>query len=169
MRGAAQHMLSELYLALGIQLESENKLNEAQSAFQKAVEYANDVIDGGIYFLVDSRFGTRKNEEFVSINIHKNGVDDPTQIVDTLQMKTNHYWDLFQEGNVNYQEGNPECIWAAQIDYDAYKAEDGKSKLNYSRTYGPVFRDGAPAHITGTLEDVGGTWDCSGNTYHVYT
>ena len=155
-RGAAQHMLSELYLALGIQLESENKLNEAQSAFQKAVEYANDVIDGGIYFLVDSRFGTRKNEEFVSINIHKNGVDDPTQIVDTLQMKTNHYWDLFQEGNVNYQEGNPECIWAAQIDYDAYKAEDGKSKLNYSRTYGPVFRDGAPAHITGTLEDVGG-------------
>lgn len=155
-RGAAQHVLSELYLALGIELQAESKTSEAQKAFEQSVNNADKVIDGGIYSLVDSRFGTRKNEEFVSINIHKNGVDDPTQIVDTLQMKTNHYWDLFQEGNVNYQEGNPECIWAAQIDYDAYKAEDGKSKLNYSRTYGPVFRDGAAQHLTGTLEDVGG-------------
>src|SRR5690606_26169598 len=40
--------------------------------------------------------------------------------------------------------------------YAAYRAEDGKSKLPYSRTYGPVFRDGAQAHLTGTLEDVGG-------------
>ena len=67
-------------------------------------------------------------------------------------MKTNH-WDLFQEGNVNYQEGNPECIWQSNIMMHTKRRR--KSKLNYSRTYGPVFRDGAPAHITGTLEDVG--------------
>jgi len=155
-RGAAQHVLSELYLALGIELQAESKTSEAQKAFEQSVNNADKVIDGGIYSLVDSRFGTRKNEEFVSIDIYKNGVFDPAQLVDTLQMKANYYWDLFQEGNVNYQEGNPECIWAAQIDYDAYKAEDGKSKLNYSRTYGPVFRDGAAQHLTGTLEDVGG-------------
>ncbi|HYH56149.1 MAG TPA: RagB/SusD family nutrient uptake outer membrane protein, partial [Anseongella sp.] len=49
-----------------------------------------------------------------------------------------------------------ECIWALQVDYAAYRAEDGRSKLPYSRTYGPVFRDGAKDHLTGTLEDVGG-------------
>jgi hypothetical protein len=43
-----------------------------------------------------------------------------------------------------------------QIDYAAYKAEDKRSKLPYSRTYGAVFRDGVKNHITGTLEDVGG-------------
>jgi len=80
-----------------------------------------------------SRFGSRQDEE-----------------------QGNVYWDLFQENNVNYQDGNTECIWALQIDYASYRAEDGKSKLPYSRTYGPVFRDGAPAHLTGTLEDVGG-------------
>jgi len=57
---------------------------------------------------------------------------------------------------VNYQDGNSECIWAMQIDYAAYKAEDGNSKLPYSRTYGPVFRDVAKTWLTGTLEDVGG-------------
>ena len=46
-----------------------------------------------------------------------------------LPVKGNVYWDLFQEGNQNYQEGNKEAIWVAQIDYDAYKAEDGQSKL----------------------------------------
>jgi hypothetical protein len=155
-RGAAQHILSELYLALGIQLEAENKANEAKVAYEESVNYASEVINGGIYSLAKSRFGVRKNDDFAVINIYKSGVDNPTQIVDTLKLKTNHYWDLFQEGNVNYQDGNPECIWAAQIDYNAYKAEDGKSKLNYSRTYGPVFRDGASQHLTGTLEDVGG-------------
>ena len=72
------------------------------------------------------------------------------------ETKGNVYWDLFQENNVNYQDGNRECIWAIQIDYAAYRAEDPRSKLPYSRTYGPVFRNGAPAHLGGTLEDVGG-------------
>ncbi|MES1249537.1 MAG: RagB/SusD family nutrient uptake outer membrane protein, partial [Chitinophaga rupis] len=63
---------------------------------------------------------------------------------------------LVQENNVNYQDGNKECIWAIQIDYAAYRAEDPRSKLPYSRTYGPVFRNGAPAHLQGTGVDVGG-------------
>lgn len=71
-------------------------------------------------------------------------------------MKGNAYWDLFQENNVNYQDGNRECIWALQIDYSAYRAEDTRSKLPYSRTYSPVFRDGAKDHLTGSAEDVGG-------------
>ncbi|WP_343699918.1 RagB/SusD family nutrient uptake outer membrane protein [Chitinophaga sp.] len=132
-RGAAQHNLCELYLALGTQLAAENKTAEANAAFVKSIEFGNKVIDGGTYSLMKNRFGSRATEA-----------------------QGNVYWDLFQERNVNYQDGNKECIWALQIDYAAYRAEDGKSKLPYSRTYSPVFRDGAKDHLTGTAEDVGG-------------
>jgi hypothetical protein len=132
-RGAAQHNLCELYLALGTQLAADGNASGAQAAFAKSITYGNKVIDGGTYSLMKDRFGARKTET-----------------------KGNVYWDLFQENNVNYQDGNRECIWAIQIDYAAYRAEDPRSKLPYSRTYGPVFRNGAPAHLGGTLEDVGG-------------
>jgi len=132
-KGAAQHNLCELYLALGTQLAADGNAAGAQSAFTQSIAYGNKVIDGGTYALMKTRFGARKTE-----------------------VKGNVYWDLFQENNVNYQDGNKECIWAIQIDYAAYRAEDGRSKLPYSRIYGPVFRNGAPAHLGGTLEDVGG-------------
>lgn len=132
-KGAAQHYLAELYLAMGTQLIADGKAAEGQAAFAQSIAYANKVIDGGNYNLMTSRFGSRSTEA-----------------------QGNVYWDLFQERNVNYQDGNRECIWALQVDYAAYRAEDGRSKLPYSRTYGPVFRDGAKDHLTGTLEDVGG-------------
>jgi hypothetical protein len=154
-KGAAQHNLCELYLALGTELEQNGNSGDAQAAYNSSVNYANSVIDCGTYSLINSRFGTRASETSFAINIYENG-STSNPVVDTLRLTPNYYWDLFQEGNVNYQDGNTECIWAAQIDYAAYKAEDGKSKLPYSRTYGPVFRDIAGAHTTGTLEDVGG-------------
>ena len=132
-KGACQHNLSELYLAMGTQLVADSKASEATAAFAKSITFANKVIDGGTYSLMQTRFGSRKTEA-----------------------QGNVYWDLFQENNVNYQDGNKECIWGLQVDYAAYKAEDKRSKLPYSRTYGPVFRNGAPTHLTGTLEDVGG-------------
>ncbi|MBX3257656.1 MAG: RagB/SusD family nutrient uptake outer membrane protein [Chitinophagaceae bacterium] len=132
-RGAAQHNLCELYLALGIQLQADGDGSGASAAFTQSIAYGNKVIDGGVYSLMSSRYGARKAEP-----------------------QGNVYWDLFQENNVNYQDGNLECIWAIQIDYAAYRAEDPRSKLPYSRTYGPVFRDGSPGNITGTGADVGG-------------
>ena len=132
-KGACQHNLCELYLAMGTQLVADGKAAEGAAAFAKSITYGNKVIDGGTYSLMISRYGARKTET-----------------------KGNVYWDLFQENNVNYQDGNKECIWAMQIDYAAYKAEDKRSKLPYSRTYGPVFRNGSPANLGGTLEDVGG-------------
>lgn len=132
-KGAVQHNLTELYLAMGTQLVADGKASEATAAFAKSITFANKVIDGGTYSLMKTRFGARKAE-----------------------VQGNVYWDLFQENNVNYQDGNKECIWGLQVDYAAYKAEDKRSKLPYSRTYGPVFRNGAPTHLTGTLEDVGG-------------
>ncbi|HVW60286.1 MAG TPA: RagB/SusD family nutrient uptake outer membrane protein [Puia sp.] len=132
-RGAAQHNLCELYLALGTQLAAEGNSSAAQAAFTQSIAYGSKVIDGGTYSLMKTRYGARKTEA-----------------------QGNVYWDLFQENNVNYQDGNKECIWAIQIDYAAYRAEDPRSKLPYSRTYGPVFRNGAPAHLQGTGVDVGG-------------
>ncbi len=152
-RGAAQHNLAELYLALGIQLESEGNSSGAQAAYTQSISYANKVIDGGTYSLIKDRFGKRKSLTAIGVPVYKDG---GTTAVDTVKQTTNYYWDLFQEGNVNYQDGNTECIWAIQIDYAAYKAEDGKSKLPYSRTFGPVFRDVAKTWFTGTMEDVGG-------------
>jgi len=153
-KGVAQHNLAELYLALGTQLASEGNSSGAQSAFTKSISYASQVIDGGTYSLIKARYGTRKNVSKIVFNVYKDGsISAP---VDTIQQTANYYWDMFQEGNVNYQDGNTECIWALQIDYAAYKAEDTKSKLPYSRTYGPVFRDVAKTWFTGTLEDVGG-------------
>ena len=132
-KGAAQHNLCELYLAMGTQLVADGNATAGQAAFTQSIAYGNKVIDGGTYALMKTRYGARKTEA-----------------------QGNVYWDLFQENNVNYQDGNKECIWAIQIDYAAYRAEDPRSKLPYSRIYGPVFRNGAPAHLGGTLEDVGG-------------
>jgi hypothetical protein len=153
-KGAAQHNLCELYLAMGTQLASDGKATEAQTAFTQSIAFGSKVIDGGTYKLMNARFGTRKSTTSIGINVYQGGTI--TLPFDTVKQITNCYWDLFQEGNVNYQDGNTECIWAMQIDYAAYKAEDKRSKLPYSRTYGPVFRNGAPAHLTGTLEDAGG-------------
>jgi hypothetical protein len=73
-----------------------------------------------------------------------------------VTFEANVYWDLFQVSNQDYQLGNREAIWVAWIDYEAFKEEDGKSTLQYSRLYGPVYRDPLSAHLNGTLEDVGG-------------
>lgn len=158
-QGAVLHNLCELYLAIGIQMKEEGKESEAQNAFTTSISYGDQVIDKGNYSLMTSRFGTRKSEESFSIDVHKNG-NFTSEVVDTINFETNHYWDLFQEGNVNYQDGNKECIWAIQIDYDAYKAEDNKSKLGYTRAFCPILRDVAPEWFTGMLEDLGGRGVC---------
>ncbi|WP_316837237.1 RagB/SusD family nutrient uptake outer membrane protein [Pedobacter nutrimenti] len=132
-KGVVQHNLCELYLAMGTQMAADGNSSGATLAFANSIAYGNKVINGGTYTLMKNRFGARKTET-----------------------QGNVYWDLFQENNVNYQDGNTECIWALQIDYAAYKAEDGRSKLPYSRIYGPVFRNGSPANLGGALEDVGG-------------
>jgi hypothetical protein len=154
-RGAAQHNLCELYLAKGIQQEVEGDVSGAQASYAKSISYADLVIDGGIYALMTDRFGARKNEQTISLDIRPNGIITATP-EDTVTLVTNHYWDLFQEGNVNYQDGNRECIWAFQFDYAAYRAKDGQSRLPYSQAYSPVLRDGTNGHLAGMLADIGG-------------
>ena len=157
-RGAAQHNLCQLYLDKGVALEEAGKGGEAPAAYQKAIAYGNDVIDGQVYSLMTERFGSRADEDPVYYYATAEDMQTPEHLYSAAgyPIEGNVYWDLFQEGNQNYQEGNKEAIWVAQIDYDAYKAEDGQSKLQYSRSFGPVYRDPMSAHLNSTLEDVGG-------------
>lgn len=113
------------------------------------------MIDGGTYSLMTERFGKRANEATFKIDIHESG-NSARAVVDTLLFYPNHFWDLFQDGNINYQDGNKESIWTLQIDWDAYQAEDKQSYLKYTRAYGHSFRDCIPDVITGMLEDIGG-------------
>lgn len=157
-KGAAQHNLCQLYIDKGVALEEEGNFADAKNAYGKAIAYGNDVIDGSVYSLMIERFGSRmsENPEFYYTS---NAVEqDPEHSYSSagVNIEGNVYWDLFQEGNQNYQEGNKEAIWVAQIDYTAYKTEDGQSKLQYSRVFGPVYRDPMSAHLAGMLEDVGG-------------
>ena len=72
------------------------------------------------------RFGSRADEDPVYYYATEESMQTPEHLYSAAgyPVEGNLYWDLFQEGNQNYQEGNKEAIWVAQIDYDAYKAED---------------------------------------------
>lgn len=122
-KGAAQHYLSEFYLGLGIE-------NNDDAAYDKAIEYASDVIDGGTYSLMTSRFGSRASE-----------------------VGKNVYWDLFRLNNINYADGNTESVWTHQFDFGAF-AEGNGARLRYPRFFMPVWR--AIPGVQGELEDVGG-------------
>lgn len=78
-QGAAWHTLSECYLS--------------QSKFQLAVDAASEVIDGGDYALMTSRFGST-NDVFGSGDV---------------------FLDLFAFGNQNLPE-NREALWVIQIE-----------------------------------------------------
>ncbi|MDR1603114.1 MAG: RagB/SusD family nutrient uptake outer membrane protein [Tannerella sp.] len=157
-RGAAQHNLVQLYIDRGVALTEEGNSGESKAAYDKAIAYAGQLIDGGTYSLMTERFGSRKNENpdfYYTQNVAEQ-TPDRLYSAAGYPLEGNVYWDLFQEGNQNYQEGNREAIWCAQTDYAAYRKEDGQSKLQYSRVFGPVFRDPLASHAGGTMEDVGG-------------
>lgn len=156
-KGAAQHNLCQLYIDKGIALEEEGNAADAPAAYAKAILYGNDVIDGSVYHLMTERFGTRKNEnpDYYYANTEAMQTPDHLYSAAGYPLEGNVYWDLFQEGNQDYQAGNREAIWVAQIDYEAYKKEDKKSFLPYTRVFGPATRDVASAHISGMLEDLG--------------
>ncbi|MCD8041648.1 MAG: RagB/SusD family nutrient uptake outer membrane protein [Tannerellaceae bacterium] len=157
-RGVVQHNLCQLYLNKGITLEEEGKSADAQTAYQQAVSYGDVLINGSIYSLMTERFGSRKDEnpDYYYANSESNQVPERLYSAAGYPLEGNVYWDLFQEGNQDYQLGNKEAIWVIQVDYTAYKTEDGGSRLGYSRNYGPIFRDPMSAHLNGQLEDVGG-------------
>ena len=159
-KAAAQHNLCQLYMDKGVLLEAEG--GDAATAYNKAISYANDVIDSGTYSLMTERFGSRKDEnpEFYYASSVADQTPDHTYTSAGYPIEGNLYWDLFQIGNQDNQDGNKEAIWCAQSDYEVYKSDGNKACLDYPGIYGPVFRDQGAAHITGDREDVGGFGMC---------
>lgn len=162
-KGAAIHTLCQLYLDKGIALEEEGNAGEAKSAYAKSVEYGDKLINGSTYRLMTERFGTRLGEHGPTLYFASSeAAKTPETLYSAagVDLEANVYWDLFQPGNQDYQDGNYESIWTIQQDYNANLKEDGQSKLQYSRVYGPVFRDPMSSICTGTMEDVGGRGIC---------
>ena len=155
-RAVVQHNLSQLYIDKGVLQEAEGK--SGSEAYQKAVQYASAVIDGGKYHLMTERFGTRKNDDpvFYYSNSASGQTPDHTYASAGYPAEGNVYWDLFQEGNQDYQDGNMEAIWVSQSDYNLYKQEGDDFRLYYAAIYGPVFRDQGGSYLNGNMEDVGG-------------
>jgi hypothetical protein len=155
-RAAAQHNLCQLYMDKGVLLSESG--GDANGAYQRALGYANDIIDGGTYSLMTERFGSRKNEnpDFYFSNNAAGQTPDHLYSAAGYVAEGNVYWDLFQDGNQDYQQGNTEAIWVAQSDYSVKKTDGKKAGLMYTGIYGPVFRDQGAPHATGSMEDVCG-------------
>jgi hypothetical protein len=154
-RAAAQHNLCQLYLDKGVVLKETGQ--DPAAAYQRAIQYGNDIIDGGLYGLMQERFGSRKNEhpDYYVANSMNEQTPDHLYSKIGYGIQGNVYWDLFQEGNQDYQQGNKEAIWVAQSDYEVYKTDGQLAALAYPSIYGPVFRDQG-VYAVGALEDVGG-------------
>lgn len=155
-RAVVQHNLSQLYIDKGILLEAEGQ--DARSAYEKAASYASAIIDGGRYQLMTERFGSRKDQNpvFYWANSAKDQTPEHTYASIGYGCEGNVYWDLFQEGNQDIQQGNTEAIWVSQSDYNLYKSEGSDFRLYYAAIYGPVFRDKGGNYLNGNQEDVGG-------------
>lgn len=104
--GAAYHYLAEANLGLG-----DNKA---------AIEAASVVIEKSGYSLMTSRFGVRKDYKFEGYDY--TGEKEPWGDV---------YWDLFQDGNMCYVEGNKEAIWNDIYTYN----QQGAGELEGVKTY----------------------------------
>lgn len=156
-RAVVQHNLCQLYIDKGVLIQEEGN-GDASTSFNKALVYANDVIDGGLYNLMTERFGSRVNEgpDFYFANSSSEQTPERLYSAAGYPTKGNVYWDLFQEENQDYQQGNKEAIWVAQTDYTVYKKEGEKSSIMYPGIYGPVFRDQGSPFLVGVMEDAGG-------------
>lgn len=159
-RAAALHNLCQLYIDKGVVLSEDG--GDVTSAYNKAVEYADAVINSGLYSLMTERFGTRSTEDPQFYYASSDAEQTEAHLYERAGYKIegNVFWDLFQVGNQDYQLGNKEAIWVAQIDYEVYKKEGAQGTI-YSGYYCPVFRDQGGEYATGSMEDVGGLGTCA--------
>ena len=90
-REAAYHLLAEIKICL--------------KDYQGAIDAATAVINGGKCQLMTSRFGALRTFTFSGYDYQ-----GPVSVWGDV------YWDLFQEGNMNWKEGNKEAIWNIEQD-----------------------------------------------------
>ncbi|GHT67888.1 hypothetical protein AGMMS50239_31920 [Bacteroidia bacterium] len=107
-RAAAYHLLSEIEIC--------------RANYQEAIDAASAVINDPNFYLMTERFGTRKNFTFSGYDYQ--GPQEPWGDV---------FWDLFQEGNMNWSEGNHEAIWNIEMDF---KILGGGNTETYGSKFG---------------------------------
>ncbi len=122
-KGAAYHFLAEAYLARAI-----IKDNDSED-LQTSIDYANKVMQ--LHPLMTERFGTRATE---GSGTTKNGIE-------AYYADGNVFFDLFQEGNYDYVEGNTEALWTLQNDYTVYHQYGGNNYVDSPRNLSPALRD----------------------------
>lgn len=96
-KAAADHLLTEVYISLG--------------EYDKAIQSASDVINSGLYHLMTTRFGSKK--------------DQPGDV----------FSDLFIEGNQNRSSGNFESIYVWQFEENTeggYGTQGNKMLRNFA-------------------------------------
>lgn len=122
-KGATCHYLSEAYLGLAIELDNNT------TYLDSSIYYASEAIS--LHSLMTTRFGSRANPDGGS---SMNGVAAYYEDGDV-------FFDLFQRGNLDYEEGNTEALWTLENDYDVYLAYGGNNYLPYPREFSPVLRN----------------------------
>lgn len=154
-KGAAQHFLCQLYIDKGVALEEEGK--DGTECYTKALEYADAVIDGGTYQLMKNRFGSRQFENPVYYYATNDAMQTPDHTYESagVHIEGNVFWDLFQEDNQDYQNGNTEAIWVAQMSLSYCQQGYTANRMAHSCNYSPVARD-VQGELMGNKEDVGG-------------
>lgn len=122
-QGAAYHFLAEAYVALA------SIKNNDKADLDLAIGYADKAI--ALHPLMTERFGTRATP---GAGTRKNGID-------AYYADGNVFFDLFQEGNFDYSEGNTEAVWTLENDYNVYHQYGGNNVVTSPREMSPVLRD----------------------------
>ncbi len=100
-RAAAFQLLSEVNICL--------------KDYDGAITAATQVINDPNFYLMKERFGTLKDFKFQGYDYR--GPAEPWGDV---------YWDLFQEGNMNWLEGNHEAIWNMEMNFSVLGGGNNK-------------------------------------------
>ena len=122
-KGAAFHYLAEAYISLAT-VKGNDKADLTQ-----AINYATQAID--MHPLMTKRFGTRADATS----------KDVRNKVPAYYPDGDVFFDLFQEGNFDYSEGNTEAVWTLQNDYEVYKKYSGDNYVDWPRNFSSVARD----------------------------
>jgi hypothetical protein len=122
-KGVAYHYLAEAYLALAT-IQNNNAAN-----LDKSIAAADEVVKR--HALMRERFGSRANP--ASTNVYNS--------IAAYYPDGDVFFDLFQRGNLDYEEGNTESLWVDQNNFAVFeKYGETNSSVMLPRFSGPVMR-----------------------------
>jgi hypothetical protein len=122
-KGVAYHYLAEAYIALAT-----IKNNDA-ATLDKAIAAADEVMKR--HSLMKERFGSRANSASANVNNE----------IPAYYPDGDVFFDLFQRGNLDYEEGNTESLWVDQNDATSFDLYGDKGNVVSLMNYVHNLRD----------------------------